>query len=175
MHLGRRQRKIPVSGERLGRRQGDPAVVDGRETQSDIPTENDGGYPYYTSPLISPCASRILGIGLGYEGLRTWKRAFDSQANRQDSHERLIRHWINDGADYCLAVPAPSNPSVQQVRDACVRKEADGPGMLVVQHEVSDHRRSNEPGKCQEVGNRVDVFVQRWVFGARRLRLFRCD
>jgi hypothetical protein len=44
-----------------------------------------------------------------------------------------------------------------------------------VQHEVSDHRRSNEPGKCQEVGNRVDVFVQRWVFGARRLRLFRCD
>lgn len=46
LHLGRRKRKVPVPGHRLGRRQRDPAVVDGRDGQTDIATENDNSEPY---------------------------------------------------------------------------------------------------------------------------------
>lgn len=40
--LCRGKREIPISHERLWWRQGDPSVVDGRETKANISTENDG-------------------------------------------------------------------------------------------------------------------------------------
>ncbi len=45
VHLGRGQRKVPVAGEGLGRRQRDPAVVDGRDGEADVPPEDDDGEP----------------------------------------------------------------------------------------------------------------------------------
>lgn len=43
--FGGRQRKVPVSGECLGRRQRDPAVVDGCDGQSDISAQDDACDP----------------------------------------------------------------------------------------------------------------------------------
>ena len=51
------------------------------------------------------------------------------------------------------------DPAVDEVSDAGVGEEPNGPGMLVVQNEVADDGRDREPGEGEDVGDRVDVFV----------------
>lgn len=44
--LGRGEREVPVPGECLGGRQGDPSVVDCSDSEADVTAEDDGGKPY---------------------------------------------------------------------------------------------------------------------------------
>lgn len=84
----------------------------------------------------------------------------DGQTHCQDSHERFVRHRINNCADNRLQIPSSSNPPIQQICDARISENADRPGMVIVKHEISHHRRGNQSGKGQEVGDVVDVLVQ---------------
>ena len=89
--------------------------------------------------------------------------SFDGQAYRQHSHQNLVRHWINDRADDCPAIPFPRYPAVQQICKASVGQQADGPGVRILQHEVSYDWACDESGKGEEVRYRVDVLVNGWA------------
>jgi hypothetical protein len=47
LHLSRGKGEIPIASHRLWRRQGDPAIVDSRDSQTNIATEDDDGQPHY--------------------------------------------------------------------------------------------------------------------------------
>jgi hypothetical protein len=47
LHLRRRERKVPVPGHGLWRRKRNPTVVECGNRETNVPTENDHGEPYY--------------------------------------------------------------------------------------------------------------------------------
>ena len=89
----------------------------------------------------------------------TWQRALDGEANGKNSHERLIRHRIENSPDDGPQVPAPRDVPVDEVRDAGVDEEPRGPGVAVVHDEVADDRRGQEPREGEDVRQRVDVLA----------------
>ena len=90
----------------------------------------------------------------------TWKSAIDGKTDGQDSHQRLVRHRVNDGSHDCLELPAPCDIPVEQVRNTGICKQSKGPGMVVVKDQVPNGRGSDEPGDGQDIGKRVDVLVR---------------
>ena len=84
----------------------------------------------------------------------------DRQTNRQNRHQGLIRHRIDDRPHHRLQLEAPGNPSVDEIGDAGIGEEAHGPGVLVVQDEIADDGGGEEAGEGEEVGDGVDVFVR---------------
>ena len=91
----------------------------------------------------------------------TRKRALDGQRDRQNRHERLVGHGVDDGADDSPQVPPARDPAVEQIRDARPREQAGRPPVLVVQDAVADDWRGRQPREGEEVRDRVDVLVPR--------------
>ena len=58
MHLCAWEGKVPVTGEGLGGREGDVAVVDGSDTEKDVTGKNDASEPYYPREVV-----RKLAVG----------------------------------------------------------------------------------------------------------------
>jgi hypothetical protein len=90
----------------------------------------------------------------------TWKRAFDSEADRQDRHESLVRHGVNDRPDNGLEVPPSCYISVDKISYASICKEPDGPGMIIMQDEIANNRRGDQAGKCKDIWDGVDVLMR---------------
>ena len=95
---------------------------------------------------------------------RTWEGSLDGKTHGQDRHERFVGHGVDDRPDYSLEIPSPGNPPVEQVGDSGVRKQPDGPGMVVVQDEVAYHGSGDEAREGQDVGEGVNVLVGRELF-----------
>ncbi len=70
----------------------------------------------------------------------TRQSPLDGQADRQNRHQCLISHGINDGAHNGLQLPMSGDVSIDEVRDPRVRKQAEGPRMLIVQNEIPHDR-----------------------------------
>lgn len=94
-------------------------------------------------------------------GRRTRQRALGGQRNRQRRHEQLVRHGVDDRPDDGPPVPLPRDPPVEQVRDARVREQAQGPRVLVLEDEVADNGRGGDAREGEHVGEVVKVLVER--------------
>lgn len=93
--------------------------------------------------------------------MHTWDGALDGQRDGQDDHQCLVSHGIDDAPRDGLELPFPRQPAVDQIRDACIRKEAQRPCVVVVQQQIGGGRRGEQAGDGQEVGQVVDVLVWR--------------
>lgn len=93
------------------------------------------------------------------EGTLTRQGALGCQRNNKNSHQGLVGHGIDDGANNGLLVPLPGDPAIKKVGDACISKEAKGPRMVVVKDGVADEWRGDEPRKGQDVRDGVDVLA----------------
>jgi hypothetical protein len=89
----------------------------------------------------------------------TRKRSFDSKTDRQDCHERFVRHGINHCPNHSLEVPSSGNPAIDQISDSSIRKESNCPGVVIVQHKIAYDGCSDEAGESQDVGESVDIFM----------------
>lgn len=87
----------------------------------------------------------------------TGKTTLDRQSHRQDGHEHLVCHRVDDRADNGAQVPFASYPSVQEVGNTGIGKQPERPGMMVVENTIADEGCSNKPGCSQKVRNGVDV------------------
>lgn len=65
-------------------------------------------------------------------GAQTRQIPPNGQTNRQDRHQRLVRHRIHNRPQHRLQPPAPRHPSVHEIGDAGVGEERHRPGVLVV-------------------------------------------
>lgn len=92
--------------------------------------------------------------------IHTRQPPLNRQTNRQNRHQRLIRHRINNRAHHRLQIPFSRNPSVYQIRDPSISKESNGPRMLIMQNEVSANGRSDETRKGENIGDSINVFMR---------------
>ncbi len=136
MHLCAGQTEVPVPRHRLGWGQGYPAEIDGGYGQADVSAEN-------------------------YRGEPQRQRAVDREADDGDGHKSLVGHGVDHRADYCRGVEAPGEIAVDKVRYARVEEERYGGERLRGQDEVAHCWSGDEPCEGQDVGERVDVLVQR--------------
>jgi hypothetical protein len=60
------------------------------------------------------------------------------QRDDGDSHERLVGHGVDDGADHGLLVEAAGEVAVDEVGDAGVEEEGERDGGLRGEDEVAD-------------------------------------
>lgn len=56
-------------------------------------------------------------------------------------------------------MPFARDPAVDEVGDAGVGEESEGPGVRVVQDEVADDGGGDEAGQGEDVGDGVDVLM----------------
>ena len=133
-NLGAGEAKVPVAGHGLGRRQADPAVVEGGEGEGDVAAEDDDGEP-------------------GRDGV------LDGERDDGDGHEGLVGHGVDDGADDRLLREPPRDVAVEAVRDGGVGEEAERSHRLRRQDEIADQRRRGEAREGQDVRDGPDVFV----------------
>lgn len=59
----------------------------------------------------------------------------------ENSHKSLISHRVYNASNDCLQLPSPRNPPVDEICDSGIRKQAHSPSMLLMDHEIANHRR----------------------------------
>lgn len=91
----------------------------------------------------------------------TRQGALHCQSHRQDCHEGLVGHRVNDCAHNSPLVPFARYPAIEEISDACISEQAQCPGVLVVKDAVADERSRDEPRCSQDVGDGVDVLMSR--------------
>lgn len=72
----------------------------------------------------------------------TRQSTFDSKTADQYGHESLVSHGVDDTSNYSLQLPPSRDPTVDEVGDTGICEEAYGPRMLVVEHKIAYHWRS---------------------------------
>lgn len=97
MDLGTGQAEVPVSRERLGRRQADPAEVDRGDGERDVAAQDDHAQPQRQHRL-------------------------DCQADHRDGHQGLVGHRVDHSAHHRLRVVPPRQVPVHRVRHARVEE-----------------------------------------------------
>lgn len=77
---------------------------------------------------------------------RTRQRSFRGQCDRQDNHQGLVCHGVNDTSRDRLKLPFPCEPPVDEIGDAGVSKKREGPFEVVVHQQIRRHRRRHQAG-----------------------------
>ena len=78
----------------------------------------------------------------------TGQDTLDCQTHRQDGHQRLVSHGIDDRSDYGLQVPFSRDPAIDEVSDAGIDEEGERGGVVVVKDEVANDGGGDEAGSC---------------------------
>ena len=84
---------------------------------------------------------------VGNAKTRTRQSPLNSQANRQNSHQRFICHWIYDRADNCLKVPPSCDITVNQIGNASVEEEGEGVKMIIVEDKIAKDGSREKAGE----------------------------
>ncbi len=82
----------------------------------------------------------------------TRKGTLDSKTDRQDGHQSLVGHGINDCPNYGLKIPSSGNVAIYKIGDSRVCKQSYGPSMMIMEDEVTDDGCGDKTRECQYVG-----------------------